>query len=388
VEHFIPNLCRYVLALSVLLLGGTANPCMAESLRHPGILVDESMLDSTKRLISRRDESKMRALSAALSSPLSSLEYRPSPREVVDCGPYSRPDFGCSDEVRDAQAAYTHALLWAYQGDERHARKAVQIMDSWADVLSRGHKGSNAPLQASWAAQLWTRSAEIVRYTSNVWPEARAKRFGAWLLLQYLPDIDEMGLCLNGNWQASAIEARMNIGIYNDRRDIYERAVSEWREQFPLYVYMAGDGASPLARKGCEVTTDDLWYGQGVFVSGLAQETCRDLGHTAFALASFTNAAETNWIQGGTLYVEEGARLGKAMELLTGVSVSGKAPPWLCGGKLKASLDGTLEVGYGHLHGRLGMALPNTRKWLGLHRPSRGHLHFIWETLTHGVPLR
>lgn len=359
----------------------------SDGFRHPGILLDRSSIEATKLALSQKDPLKTAAMDAMLKSPLTSLGYTPKPHAKVICGPYSRPDIGCSDEIRDAQAAYTQALLWAYLGDERHARKAAEIMDAWANTLSGGHENKNAPLQASWSAQLWTRAAEIVRHTSSVWPAPDAQRFGDWLLKQYLPDINRMGACYNGNWHASAIEARMNIGVYTDRRDLYDGAVRQWRRQVPAYIYMQADGERPITQPGCNRASKDVWFRQESLASGIAQETCRDLAHTAFGLSAFFNAAETDRLQGGNLFQQENERLAQAMEFPTGILNAGKTPEWLCGGKLQASMNGTLEIGYAELHGRMGKELPNTAEWLSTQRPSRGHLHFLWETLTHGIKI-
>src|SRR5690606_15863865 len=45
------------------------------------------------------------------------------------------------------------------------------------------------------------------------------------------------------------------------------------------------------------------------FQNGQAQESCRDLGHTAMGLGGIINTAETAWIQGDDLYGEEQERI-------------------------------------------------------------------------------
>ncbi len=75
----------------------------------------------------------------------------PKPRAIVECGSYSNPNLGCTDEREDAIAAYTQALMWYVTRDARHAAKAIQLMDAWSAVI-RDHTNSNAPLQTGWAA--------------------------------------------------------------------------------------------------------------------------------------------------------------------------------------------------------------------------------------------
>lgn len=223
-----------VLLLSLALL----SPALAhgQAFVHPGILLDAPALQATRDALRAGDPLKTSAMAAMRQSPLASLEHVATPFARVECGSFDKPSIGCKPERDDAKAAYTHALLWAYLGEEAHPRKAVEIMDAWATTLTGGHANSNAPLQASWTAQLWTRAAELLRHTSTAWPEADARRFGDWLIAQYLPDIDRMGPCPGGNWHASGIEARMNMGIYTDRRDIHDRAVADWHTRLPTYI--------------------------------------------------------------------------------------------------------------------------------------------------------
>jgi hypothetical protein len=234
---------------------------------------------------------------------------------------------------------------------------------------------------------LWTRSAEIIAHTSTFWPQGDARRFGDWLLAQYLPDIARMGACPGGNWHASSIEARMNIGIFTERGDIYDAAVADFRKRLPTYVYQSSDGATPVPRSDCALPVDKLWFGQTIMAPGLAEETCRDLEHTAYGLAAYLNAAETDRIQGGQLFTEARERLTSAMEFHTDMLSRDTVPAWLCNGKLVSTLNGTLEIGYAHFAGRLQQALPFTRSWLATQRPSQGDFHFLWETLTHGAAL-
>ncbi len=354
---------------------------------HPGILLDLPALERTRDALRAGDPLKTSAMAVMRRSPLASPSYVATPFAKVECGSFHTPSIGCKAERDDAKAAYTHALLWAYLGDDTHARKAVEIMNAWATTLTSGHANSNGPLQASWAAQLWTRAAEIIRHTSAAWPAADARRFDNWLLAQYLPDIDRMGACPGGNWHASGIEARMNMGIYTDRRDLYDRAVNDWNTRLPTYVYMPADGAAPRPRPGCTTPTEMLWFGQTIMAAGLAEETCRDLEHTAYGLAAYLNAAETNRLQGGRLYAQQGQRLTAAMEFHTDMLSRPAVPAWLCKGTLVSDVRGTLEIGHSHFAGRMGQALPHTAAWLATHRPSQGDFHFLWETLTHGTAL-
>jgi hypothetical protein len=60
------------------------------------------------------------------------LNRAPEPRAVVECGSYSNPNRGCTDERQDAIAAYADALAWYITRDERYARKVIELMDAWS----------------------------------------------------------------------------------------------------------------------------------------------------------------------------------------------------------------------------------------------------------------
>ena len=53
----------------------------------------------------------------------------------------------------------------------------------------------------------------------------------------------------------------------------------------------------------------NYWQGQSTFVTGLAQETCRDFTHTGYGLDAIAHIAETSRIQGQDLYPEIKERL-------------------------------------------------------------------------------
>jgi hypothetical protein len=353
---------------------------------HPGVFLDNAQIDSGKNNLAQSKDTTMRAWQALQRSGLASLDYKPTPREQVECGPFSKPDKGCTDETNDAKAAYTHALLWVYGGDSRHALKAVEIMNAWSSTLKGGHTNSNAGLQTAWSAELWPRAAEIVRYTSDVWAPADIARFETMLREQYLPDLDKISSCHVMNWQASGIEARANIAVFLNDRPAFDDALDRWRGRIRSTIYLSEDGAVPLAHPSCPKQGEALikdWFDQRVFVDGHSQETCRDLEHTAYGLAALTNVAETARIQGVDLYSEGGARLKAAMEYHAKLKNDAVVPHWVCGGRLVGDLTGTMEVGYNHYSGRKGESLPQTEVWLKPKRPTTGFFHYLWETMTH-----
>jgi hypothetical protein len=182
----------------------------------------------------------------------------------------------------------------------------------------------------------------------------------------------------------------MGIGVFLDDQALFQKGVAMWRRRVPAYLYLARDGAMPVPPAGTERYSEpaalvDHWHGQSRFVDGLAQETCRDFGHTLYGLAAMVNAAEIARHQGVDLYGEEAERITRAMEFHAGFLLGDPAPAWLCGGTLHLSRrPATWEIAYNHFHNRAGRPLPLSERLINEKvRPSRADHHMVWESLTH-----
>lgn len=354
---------------------------------HPGVLVSRPQLDFVRSKVNAGAQPWKAAYDQMLGSKYASLSRTPKPRAVVECGSYSNPDIGCTDERQDALAAYTLSLAWFITQDSRYAEKAIQIMDAWSGVI-QDHTNSNAPLQTGWAGSSWPRAAEIIRYTYSGWPSSRVSRFATMLRDVYLPEVDRRSNS-NGNWELTMTEAAQGIAVFLNDHAAYDRAVDRFRGRAPAYVYLTTDGSYPKAAPGSGHDTRDeivrYWQGQETFVNGISQETCRDLTHTGYGLSSMSHIAETSRIQGQDLYPELKDRLRHALGFHSKYQLGADVPSWLCdGGPLERSLGPVTEVGFNALHNRMGVAMTNTQRLTERQRPAgTNNLFVAWETLTH-----
>jgi hypothetical protein len=353
---------------------------------HPGILVNKAQLDFIKGKVTAGQEPWKSAFNDAQKSRYASATYQATPRATVECGPYSTPDFGCSDEKSDVIAAYTNALLWYFTADESYAKRAVAIMNAWSAVLKE-HTNSNAPLQSAWCGSVFPRAAEIIRYTYSGWATPDVARFGAMLKDVYLPEVIKGG-SENGNWELSMSEASVAIGVFLDDKATFDIATTMWRKRVPAYLYLSTDGPFPVPPPKGNVTSPQalisFWYKQATFVDGLSQETCRDLGHVQLGLAAMINAAETARIQGVDLYGAESKRITAGLEYQAQYLNGAPVPATLCGGSLNAVSPAPMwEIAYNHYANRAGMTLPQTKTLVGKIRPTGTNHHMVWETLTH-----
>ncbi|MFC3448292.1 alginate lyase family protein [Amycolatopsis speibonae] len=369
------------LALSLFSVPSQAAPA---TFTHPGVLISRPQLDFARTKVQAGAQPWKQAYDAMLSSPYASLSRSPKPRAVVECGPYSKPNIGCTDERQDAIAAYSLSLAWYITRDAKYATKAIEIMDAWSAVL-KDHTNSNAPLQSAWSASSWPRAAEIIKHTYTSWPNSG--RFGTMLRNVYLPKVSN-GSHSNGNWELSMTEAAIGIAVFLDDKASYDKAVAKFRTRVPAYLYLTSDGALPKTAPGSGLDTRDkivkYWQGQTTFVNGLSQETCRDFTHTGYGLAAIANFAETTRIQGQDLYPEIADRLREGLGFHAKYQMGAAVPSWLCGGSLKLGLGPVTEIGYNHLHTRLGLTMSNTEALTLRQRPAGTNALFVsWQTLTH-----
>ncbi|MGW6710709.1 alginate lyase family protein [Streptomyces sp. NPDC054956] len=355
--------------------------------RHPGVVVSHTQLQQAKQMVAAGKEPWASAYRALLKNRYASLDYTAHPADVVPC-PFNSGPQSCLDERQDAIAAYTHALLWSVNGRTAHARKAVQIMDDWSAVMKR-HAEDNAGLQAAWSGSTWARAAEIMRADYPNWGETHVARFKQMLRTAYLPAVRAQVPAYNGNWELAMTDAAMGIAVFLEDQVVFRESLERFRERVPAYFYLKKDGPHPVAPPRTGMDSADkvksYWFGQGTYVDGIAQETCRNLMHVGYSLAASAHIAETAWHQGVDLYGEQGERIGAALEFHAKYQLGEEAPAWLCGGTVERTMGPDLEVALQHYEVRAGAKLPYTRQLVEKTRPAgTDDLFVAWETLSHG----
>lgn len=211
----------------------------AKSFRHPGVLVTQEQLEYVSRKISNFEAPWRSVYERAFGGRFGSQSYSAKPRDIVNCAEGE----GCTDEKSDAIAAYTQALLWRYTGDASYAERSIAIMNAWSGTIT-DHTGSSAPLQAGWAAEVWPRATEIIRYTYSGWSSRDIERFERMLRDVYLPEVQN-GWWGGNNWDLTMIDATMAIAVFTEDRDLFNHAIEMWRGSVPAYIYLETDGALP-----------------------------------------------------------------------------------------------------------------------------------------------
>ncbi|WP_147451063.1 DNRLRE domain-containing protein [Corallococcus llansteffanensis] len=396
---------------------------------HPGLHVSKAQLDFVRAKIGAGAQPWLAQFNKAVSGSYANTAWTPKPVPTMQCGNGgSTVDIGCYNSRQDALHAYTLALLWYHTREQRYADAAIRILDAYADTLQtilfvNGDNSTyNGPLQAAWLAELFPRSAEILRYSGSGWTEEKAVRFGDMLKRAVLPRITNGWAGGGSNWNNSMTNGVMNIAVYTDDKALFEKSLGMWRQHVRETYYLTSDGAVPVSapdQRNADGTWKSgvllsSWRGQTEFgtarVNGISMEACRDFGHATMSIASISQAAETALIQGVDLFSEQEARLIASAEFMARFLVP-HAPDnngqltlpvdsWLCARRsefvtkngqpvpnntMEMQILPTWEILFNHYVTRKGRSMPSTGALLPRVRAggSFTDLQMSWETLTH-----
>ncbi len=361
---------------------------------HPGGFNTKQELDFIKQKVNANQNPWKAAFDKMRNNRWGKMTYSHKAYREVKCGSHNNPNVGCNEMVYDAMAAYNQALQWYITGDKKHADKAMRILNDWASTYVR-NTDFNDKLVASWATPWFVNAAEIIRYSGAGWSTKDINQFKS--MLDKLWYFATYGAMMNNGLQ-SQIEAQMAIGIFLDDKAKFDRAVSEWKKYTRTYIYMKKDGSQPI--KGRR-DIQSAWSGTKVFLEGMAQETCRDYGHSVLGIRSMIGAATMAYSQGVDLFALEKDRIAANIELTASWILREKSVPnTICQGrgvdckggnnspKMPACPKRGWEVAYRHLHNRLGIRMPMALRMINdVKVQDMSRWNEKPETLTaHGIP--
>ncbi|PSK59460.1 hypothetical protein B9Z65_3784 [Elsinoe australis] len=366
----------------------------SSAFKHPGVLLSQSQLDFVADRIAAADQPWTLAYADMTGETLAALSRKPNPVAVVECGPFSTPDIGCAPERSDAAAAYLNALRWVIEGKQEHANKAIEYMDAWSGNLT-GHLNVNAGLQAAWSASVWTRAAEIIRYTNAGWSNAGISRFESLMRDIYLPQVSQ-STDKGMNWELVLIEATIHIGVFLNDGAVFSNGLDRLTTWAPAFVYLQSDGALPKPPPFMANTTSvnqtqlfAYWGGQTTFqADGITTETCQEMKRVGYGITAISHALETAYIQDVDLWSgsDLGGRLQAASDFNIEQADAASTPTWLCEGKGVDTTDigGSTEIVLNAMHNRLSVQMWKTESHTNRNRPmGANYLNLAWETLTH-----
>jgi len=217
--------------------------------------------------------------------------------------------------ARDAAKAYQLALRFHGSGDERFARKSVEILNAWATGHQAWEGDSNVGLRAGLYGYQLACAAELLR-DHPAWSGPDFEAFRDYLRERFLPiNLDFLGRH-NGtvdshywaNWDLAAMASALAIGVLSDDRKTFDHAIDYFR---------TGKGNGAIANAVVLVHPDGL---------GQWQESGRDQGHSLMGPQLMGAFCEIAWNQGVDLYGELDNRLLAGVEYVSKYNLGHEVP--------------------------------------------------------------
>ena len=256
---------------------------------HPGLLHSAADLQRIKTKVAEGAQPWAEAWVAFTNNNRwIAQDYTPRPLEIVGRGVGAT---GQANISSDCTAAYYNAIAWVVTGEERYAKKSIEIMNAWS-YKCKEINGKDAVLCAGIYGYKLMNAAEIIRATYPGWSRADIAQFKHLARDVFYPVIKDFATFANGNWDGAAEAAMISIGVFLDDRAMFDRAAR---------YYLAGSGDGSLLHY---VIND----------AGQIQETGRDQMHTQLGIGLISCVAEVAWQQGVDLYSAYGNRLLKGFE--------------------------------------------------------------------------
>jgi len=268
--------------------------------RHPGLLVTEDDATRIRALIKAGQEPWAGWWKTLCAERNASLDAKPNPQPAV-----YRADSTKYALYGDIWRAWTLALRWklADPQDNRHADKAVEFLDAWANTLkevgtvppgSDAHDDHTFIIMAGIQGHQWAQVGEIMR-TYPGWAPERLARFQEMLLRVFAGisqnRLNDAALGSHANWDMASLCGALSIGVFCDRPDLYRLACD----------YYAGNNRGKLKMFGNGSIVHAVYYMHpGHF--GQWEESGRDQGHSTLGMSLGGDLLEMAWNQGDDLY--------------------------------------------------------------------------------------
>ena len=306
-----------IIAISLLLISTNSWSNDDNGFNHPGLFHSQNDLDRMREAVEAKEEPIFSGFKILQESLHSKSNYRMQ-------GPF--PEWGRAPNIRagearnDAKAAYENALMWSITGDKAHAKKAIQIINAWANTLKKV-SGIDGVLAAGIQGVKFANAAEILRYSDSGWSEKEAKKCEESFKKAWYPTIQHYAYFANGNWETAALQTNMAIAVFCNDRELFESTVK-------YSVNGAGNGSIPHMI---------------VYPSGQCQETTRAQHYAQLGIGLLTGAAEIAWNQGVDLYGWNDNRILKGFEYTAKYGLGEEVP-------FQTYLDRTGKYGIGGRH--------------------------------------
>ncbi|WP_256709389.1 RICIN domain-containing protein [Paenibacillus sp. FSL H8-0548] len=351
----------------------------ATTFAHPGLLHTQTDFDRMKLMVDTGTQPYLNGWTQLVNSPLSQSGWNPRATATISRG-------GTGDNVallfNDIARAYQNALLWKIGGNTANGDTARDILNAWSSTLTTITGNADRYLASGLYGYQMANAAEIMRG----YPGFNVTQMQTMLLNVFYKPLNERFLIGNeyggdhndayiqnywANWDLSNMAATVAIGIFCDRRDIYNIGIEYFKN---------GSGNGSI-------------YNAIPFLhpNGLAQwqESGRDQAHTQLGIGLMASINEMAWNQGDDLYGWANNRFMRAAEYVAKYNNGDNNVPfatyeWGSGtnGAVQTQtvvsdasrneLRPVWEMIYNHYANRKGLSVPNIAARASLMRPEGG----------------
>lgn len=368
-----------MLSMTGYVHGEGAEPATAGQFLHPGLLHTQTDLARIKQKVEEGAQPYLDGWNQLINSPYSQAGWTPRATATIVRG-------GAGDNVallyNDVARAYQNALRWKITGSTAHGDTARDILNAWSATLTTVTGNADRYLAAGLNGYQLANAAELMRD----YPGFDVSRMQNMLLNVFYKPLNERFLIGNeygrdhndayiqnywANWDLSNMAAAVAIGIFCDRRDIYDNGIEYFK-------HGAGNGSI---------------YNAIPFLhpDGLAQwqESGRDQAHTQLGIGLMAVTSEMAWNQGDDLYGWANNRFMRAAEYVAKYNNGSDDVPFAAyewGSGTNGSVQRQMvisaagrneprpvwEMIYNHYANRKGLSVPNIAARAQRLRPEGG----------------
>ena len=365
---------------------------------HPGGLHSQADFDRVRAQIVAGNTRVTQAYQKLKTSSFASSSYNCNPQETVVRGGTGQ---NYMQAARDACAAYQNALRWKIEDNTACANTAVRILNAWARTTKTITGDSNLSLAAGLYGYQFAQAAELMRDYEG-WERDDFEAFRQWMLgVWYKTSIwflrTRSGTWENSgkwwqapghywsNWGLCNALCVLSIGVLCDDVFIYNQGLSfikrdqcgTWQENRTLHEITGHgdlDGQTAIWNDGLTeylgnlvVTTADSPLETGAYGQlGQTNESGRDTGHPAMAMALAVDIAYLLWNQGDDLFSYMDHRLAAGIEYIAAQVLSVEGLPWT-----------------NYMYGTNGVYYTDSRCWT-MTAPCLGvQIRPCWQTVVH-----
>lgn len=280
--------------------------------KHNGILYTYDTLNRIKQNKDNLNTVDGKAYQQLKNSELSSSDYQDDAQETTDIGPYNLPNVGGNHLTKDSFAASSNILMWYFDEDQAHAKKAMQILNDWTSTLKTVGHTTDAKLRFALNFPEMINTAEILKNVynkqpgiseSDKWQEKDINAFDKFVRKTMIARNGDYSSTVdfypqaNGNWDALTGALNMTAAIYLNDVDLYNQALKNF------YIGNA--------------STDQLSMGalpNYIYPTGESQESSRDQAHVQLGINGLALQAQISWNQGLDLFSAYNNRLLKGVD--------------------------------------------------------------------------